>query len=109
MLGRCIFISFFHEALYALKQRFPEASCSALLAGFPMDPVSMVRQCGCDTISVNYEGLTKDFVDKCHKGGIRVSVWAPSDSDGIRSSLNAGVDAIASDRPDLVIEMAKSR
>ena len=109
LLGRCIFISFFHEALYALKQRFPEASCGALLAGFPIDPVSMVRQCGCDTISLNYEGLTKDYVDRCHEGGVRVSVWAPSDSDGIRSSLNAGVDAIASDRPDLVIEMAKSR
>ena len=109
LLGRCIFISFFHEALYALKQRFPEASCGALLAGFPMDPVSMVRQCGCDTISLNYEGLTKDYVDRCHEGGIRVSVCAPSDCDGIRSSLNAGVDAIASDRPDLVIEMAKSR
>jgi glycerophosphoryl diester phosphodiesterase len=109
LLGRCIFISFFHEALYALKQRFPEASCGALLAGFPMDPVSMVRKCGCDTISLNYEGLTKDYVDRCHEGGIRVSVWAPSDGDGIRSSLNAGVDAIASDRPDLVIEMAKSR
>ena len=109
LLGRCIFISFFHEALYALKQRFPEASCGALLAGFPMDPVSVVKQCGCDTISLNYEGLTKDYVDRCHEGGVRVSVWAPSDSDGIRSSLNAGVDAIASDRPDLVIEMAKSR
>ena len=109
LLGRCIFISFFHEALYALKQRFPEASCGALLAGFPMDPVSMVRKCGCDTISLNYEGLTKDYVDRCHEGGIRVSVWAPSDGDGIRTSLNAGVDAIASDRPDLVIEMAKSR
>lgn len=109
LLRKCIFISFFHEALYALKQKFPEASCGALLAGFPMDPVSMVKQCGCDTIALNYEGLTKDYVDKCHQGGIRVSVWAPSDSDGIRSSLNAGVDAIASDRPDLVIEMVKSR
>ena len=49
------------------------------------------------------------YVDRCHEGGIRVSVWAPSDGDGIRTSLNAGVDAIASDRPDLVIEMAKSR
>ena len=108
LLGKCIFISFFHEALFALKQRFPEVSCGALLAGFPMDPVSMVKQCGCDTIALNYEGLTKDYVDRCHEGGIRVSVWAPSDSDGIRSSLNAGVDGIASDRPDLVIELAKN-
>ena len=108
IIHKCIFISFFHEALYALKQKFPEASCGALLAGFPMDPVSMVKQCGCDTIALNYEGLTKDYVDKCHEGGIRVSVWAPGDNEGIRASLSAGVDAIASDRPDLVIEIAKN-
>ena len=103
LLRKCIFISFFHEALYALRQRFPETSCGALLAGFPIDPVYMVKQCGCDTIALNYEGLTKDYVDRCHEGGIRVSVWAPSDIDGIRASLNAGVDAIASDRPDILI------
>ncbi|MHB1709451.1 MAG: glycerophosphodiester phosphodiesterase [Thermoplasmataceae archaeon] len=108
MVRKCIFISFFHEALYGLRQKFPEASCGALLAGFPIDPVSMVKQCGCDTIALNYEGLTKDYVDRCHSGGIRVSVWAPSNIDGIRASLNSGVDAIASDRPDLVIDMAKS-
>jgi glycerophosphoryl diester phosphodiesterase len=107
LIRKCIFISFFHEALYALKQRFPEASCGALLAGFPMDPVSMVKQCGCDTIALNYEGLSKSYVDRCHEGGIRVSVWAPSDREGIVASLNAGVDAIASDRPDLVFELAK--
>jgi len=56
-------------------------------------------------ISVNYEGISKNYVDKCHAGGIKVSVWTPNDEKSILSSLEAGVDAIASDRPDLVIRL----
>jgi glycerophosphoryl diester phosphodiesterase len=68
----------------------------------------MVKQCGCDTIAINYEGLTASYVERCHKGGLRVSVWAPNDAAGIMGSLNAGVDAIGSDRPDLVIDLINS-
>ena len=105
ILKRCTFISFYHEALLLLKQKFPEADCAALIAGFPVDPVSMVKNCGCNMISVNYEGISKNYVDKCHDGGIKVTVWTPNDEKSILSSLDAGVDAIASDRPDLVIRL----
>jgi len=105
IINRCIFISFYHEALLYLKHKFPSANCAALIAGFPVDPVSMVKNCGCNTISLNYEGITKDYVDRCHEGGINVSVWTPNTIEDITTSLNAGVDAIASDRPDTVIEI----
>ena len=107
-LNRSVLISFFHDALLMMKQKFPYVACGALIAGFPVDPVSMVKQCGCDTIAINYEGLTASYVDRCHEGGLRVSVWAPNDATGIRDSLNAGVDAIGSDRPDLVIDLINS-
>ncbi|MCW6169097.1 MAG: hypothetical protein LVQ96_06045 [Thermoplasmatales archaeon] len=108
VLKRSVLISFFHDALLEIKQKFPTVICGALIAGFPVDPVSMVKQCGCDTIAINYEGLTTSYVNRCHNGGLRVSVWAPSDRAGILSSLDAGVDAIGSDRPDLVISMINS-
>ena len=108
LLSRSVLISFFHDALLLMKRKFPASMCGALIAGFPVDPVSMVRQCGCDTISINYEGLTASYVERCHKGGLRVSVWAPNDAAGIMESLNAGVDAIGSDRPDLVLRLINS-
>ena len=64
---RCVIISFFHEALYMMKQQFPKLKCGSLLAGFPIDPVSMVRSCGCDTISLYFEGISAEYVKKCHK------------------------------------------
>jgi glycerophosphoryl diester phosphodiesterase len=105
LLKRSVLISFFHDALLMMKQKFPSITCGALIAGFPVDPVSMVKKCGCDTIAINYEGLTRSYVDRCHDGGIRVSVWTPNDAVSIKSSLDAGVDVIASDRPDLVINL----
>jgi glycerophosphoryl diester phosphodiesterase len=56
---------------------------------------------------MNYEGLTMDYVTKCHQGGLKVSVWTPNDEQDILASLNAGVDSIASDRPDLVMQIIK--
>ncbi len=108
LLKRSVLISFFHDALLMMKQKFPSITCGALIAGFPVDPVSMVKKCGCDTIAINYEGLTRSYVDRCHAGGIRVSVWTTNDTASIKSSLDAGVDVIASDRPDLVINLMDS-
>ena len=107
-LNRSVLISFFHDTLLMIRQKFPAVICGALIAGFPVDPVSMVKQCGCDTIVINYEGLTASYVDRCHNGGLKVSVWTPNDVAGITDSLNAGVDAIGSDRPDLVISLINS-
>lgn len=108
LLDRSVIISFFHDALLMMKNRFPGIKCGALIAGFPIDPVYMVKQCDCSIIAINYEGLTSSYVDRCHKGGLQVSVWAPDDISGISESLNAGVDAIGSDRPDIVIKLIES-
>ncbi|MHB1663566.1 MAG: glycerophosphodiester phosphodiesterase, partial [Thermoplasmataceae archaeon] len=69
----------------------------------------MVKQCGCDTIAMYYEGVSSSYVDRCHEGGLSVSVWTPNDEAGINDSLEAGVDTIVSDRPDLVIKLINSK
>ncbi len=108
LIKRSVIISFFHDALLMMKQKFPALMCGALIAGFPIDPVSMVKQCGCDTIAINYEGLTSSYVERCHRGGLKVSTWAPNTPEDISNSLNSGVDAIGSDRPDIVINLINS-
>lgn len=104
LIEKCVVISFFHEALLLLKARYPSIVTGALLAGFPVDPVSVVKSCKADIISLYHEGITKDYVDRCHKGGVKVSVWAPSSEKEIDAVIKAGVDAIGSDRPDLVLQ-----
>lgn len=59
-------------------------------------------------ISLYYEGLDGEYVEKCHKGGIMLTVWAPNNEKTIRDSLDAGLDGIGSDRPDLVLKIIEN-
>ena len=43
------------------------------------------------------------FVDAAHRAGLVVQVWTVDDPDDVRRLLGWGVDAIISDRPDVVV------
>ena len=105
LLKRIIIICFDHRAILALKKLIPNLETGALLAGLPVDPVSIAVACKSDTLSMYYEGLDRDFIDQCHAGGIKISVWTPNTADEIKKLIDLGVDAIASDRPDTVLKL----
>ncbi|MCL6518130.1 glycerophosphodiester phosphodiesterase family protein [Alicyclobacillus sp.] len=105
LIERIVPLSFFHDILLHLIQSFPGLQCGALLAGYPVDPVAVARSAGCTMLSLHFEGVTKTYVDRCHQGGILVSVWTPNREEDIRRMVEAGVDAIGSDRPDLVLKL----
>lgn len=102
---RIVPLSFFHDILRYLSAKYPALTCGALLAGYPVDPVHVATSAGCKMLSFHHEGLQTEYVERCHAGGVMVSVWAPSTEDDIRRSIAAGVDGIGSDRPDLVLQL----
>lgn len=104
-MHRCSVICFYHYALVMIKKQFPELSTGALMAGFPVDPVAVARSASSDTLALYYEGLEADYVAKCHEGGISVSVWTPNTEEEINAMIDAGVDAIATDRPDIALKL----
>lgn len=104
---RIFILSFYHDILLYLSQTFPGLHCGALLAGFPVDPVHVAKTAGCQMLSFDFHGLQKSYVDRCHAGGIFVGVWTPNTIEEIHNVLEAGVDGIGSDRPDLVIQAVK--
>ncbi|SFU30682.1 glycerophosphoryl diester phosphodiesterase [Alicyclobacillus macrosporangiidus] len=105
LVERIVPLSFFHDILLHLAKAFPGLQCGALLAGYPVDPVAVARSAGCTMLSLHFEGVTKAYVDRCHQGGVLVSVWTPNREEDIRRMVEAGVDAIGSDRPDLVLKL----
>lgn len=104
-LKRCAVICFYHRAVLMLKEKFPDLETGALLAGFPVDPVSVALAARTETLALYYEGLTADYVSQCHDGGIQVSVWTPNAEEEIREMIDIGVDAIATDRPDIALRL----
>lgn len=97
--------SFYHDILLYLRNQFPAIACGALLAGFVVDPVQVARAAKCQMLSLHHEGLLASYVERCHEGGILVSVWNPITEQEIANAINAKVDGIGSDRPDLVIKL----
>jgi glycerophosphoryl diester phosphodiesterase len=106
IIKRTIVISFYHEILLEIKKYIPALETGALLAGFPVDPVTVAKSCKSNILSLYFEGINKDYVDLCHKGGINVSVWTPNSEEEIINCINAGVDSIGTDRPDLVMKLS---
>lgn len=100
---RCMLISFDHDLLKLAKERIAGLFAGALFMGLPADPVQSVKKCGADFISVNFGGLTREYVDNCHRNGIVVNAWTPNTEGEISRTIATGVDSITSDRPDMVL------
>jgi len=104
-IQRSAVISFFHGAVKKMNELFPELTTGVLLAGFPVDPWCLTEAASSRILALNYEGLTREYVDICHRKGIAVSVWTPNKEDEIRKMIEIGVDSIATDRPDIALKM----
>ncbi|NMP23159.1 glycerophosphodiester phosphodiesterase [Sulfobacillus harzensis] len=104
---RIVPISFYHRAIQTLVDRIPGIEGGVLLAGVPVNLAEVARAAHVRLLSLHYPLVTKDLVDAMHRENVLVSVWTPNTKDDIRSMVDAGVDGIASDRPDWVIDAVK--
>lgn len=104
LLKRVAIISFDHWVILKLKKEFPDLTTALLMTDIPASPEIAANSCLTDTISLYYKGIDKNYVDLCHNKGIRINVWTVNGEKEIKEMIEAGVDAIASDRPDLVLK-----
>lgn len=104
---RIVPISFYHRAIQTLVDRIPGLEGGVLLAGVPVNLADVARAAHVRLLSLHYELVTKELVDAMHQENLLVSVWTPNTHEAIDSMVGAGVDGIASDRPDWVIKAVK--
>lgn len=97
-------ISFWHAALLKAKRKLPGVKTGVLLEGLPVDPLSMVRSADADRLAISHRTIDKAAVDALHAGGKSVSVWVTDDIGDIEMAISIGVDAIASNKPDLLVD-----
>ena len=53
--------------------------------------------------------VTSDFVEACHAGGLAVNVWTPNADAHIEAMLDAGVDALITDRLSAALDLVARR
>lgn len=104
LTSRIVPISFYHRAVKELVDRVPGLEGGVLLAGVPVDLAQVARQAHVRMLSLHYEMVDQQLVEDMHREDCLVTVWTPNTQDEIASMVSAGVDGIASDRPDWALK-----
>jgi len=100
-------ISFWHQALKAMKEEEPSLQTGVLLVGAPVDPTGLARAARADALVLHYAYVTPDLVQAAHAGGLLVYVWNIDDVETVKPYLAMNLDGIGSNRADVLIEYIK--
>lgn len=77
---------------------------SSLRTLIPMPLLSAARAIGATDVMLHHRVVDARTVRTMHSCGIRVNAWTVDHPKRIRAMLDLGVDAVISNRPDLVME-----
>lgn len=111
-----IVASFHPDVMWEFREKFPSFATSGVepeirtfyvmktvflgwLYRPPMEAFQVPEASG------NLQVITPRFVRAAHRRGINVQVWTVNDRESMRRVLDAGVDGIITDRPDLLLDM----
>ncbi len=105
MTERVVFTSFWHTRVQEAKKRLPGAKSGLLISCHPVDPIQLLDQARADYLHVRSPYIDKAILEKVHRAGRCLRAWGPNtEVPEIDRLIELEVDAIGSDRPDLVIE-----
>jgi glycerophosphoryl diester phosphodiesterase len=108
MADQVIVISFDHPAVQRVKQLAPNIATGVLYSHRPLGGgVQLARDAGADALLPHWAYVRKDDVTLAHAAGLAVAPWATSDPAALRQLIEAGVDAIATNHPDVLAEVQK--
>ncbi|HDM88528.1 MAG TPA: glycerophosphodiester phosphodiesterase [Candidatus Bathyarchaeota archaeon] len=102
-----IVISFMHELLERVHDLNPNIKTGALFFDVPKDILQRALKVHAYSIHVYYRNVNSELVKGAHRSGLEVAVWNPNRIEEMREMIGLGVDAIGSDRPDILIRLLR--
>jgi len=103
MADQAIVISFDHRAVGKVKALNERVATGVLYAGRPADGgLGLAKQVNADALLPHYAYVTREDVDAAHAAGLSVAPWATSDPAILRQLIQAGVDGIGTNHPDVL-------
>ncbi|MGH9341247.1 MAG: glycerophosphodiester phosphodiesterase [Acidobacteriota bacterium] len=106
MQSRVIVQSFDHSAVKQVGAVATEIPTAALIGEETPDPVGETKAAGAEILAIRHTLATLELIKKTHDSGLRFFVWTVDDPATIRRMLEWGVDAVISNYPDRVREVA---
>ena len=100
--GKVIYSSFNHYSAMKMKELNPEARVGLLYSdGFQNVP-RYATKLGADALHpALYDLQYPDFLEECQKRGLLLHVWTVDREEDIRRLVEAGIDAVITNRPDV--------
>ncbi|MGI9148055.1 MAG: glycerophosphodiester phosphodiesterase [Chloroflexota bacterium] len=110
MAEQVIVISFDHAAVKRVKALDPRVATGVLYAARPVDAgVDLARQADADALLPHWAYVTPEDVRAAHTAGLAVAPWATSDPQILARLIEAGVDAIGTNHPDILRDILTER
>jgi len=104
-LDRTIFVGFDWRGLARIKSRAPEARCwftTDKLPGEAAPVLEIIKAAGGDGWFPRHEDVTDISVTAARMRGLQVAAWTVNEPADMRRLLDLKLDAICTDRPDLL-------
>jgi glycerophosphoryl diester phosphodiesterase len=106
-VAQVILTSFKHQWLVEAQAQNPKLHTGALWGRLPTDTVQQTQQLGLHALHIWHEFIDQQLVKDAHERGLLVRAWNTDKEDDIRRLIGLGVDAIGSDRPDLLLDVCR--
>jgi glycerophosphoryl diester phosphodiesterase len=100
-----ILTSFVHQWLTEVHSLNPCISMGALWGRLPIDAVWQAQRLGVQALHIWHEQIQPKLVADAHAHGLLVRAWNANTEEEMRRLIELGVDAIGSDRPDVLLDV----
>ncbi len=103
-----VLISFKHDLLLKARSSNPNIRTGAIFFESPkLSSLDVIKKYA-DGIYVHYRNINKDLIDEAHSKNLRIGVWTVNSISDMKRMIRLGVDAVTTDRPDLLIRLLNS-
>ena len=97
--------SFRHNMVKTIKNLNPQISTGILFLGLPIDAPHLAHDAQADAVHPHVNYIDPQLVENCHNHGLSVRVWNTDDPSQMQEMIDLNVDAIGSNRPDLLLKL----
>ncbi|MBS7625116.1 glycerophosphodiester phosphodiesterase [Candidatus Bathyarchaeota archaeon] len=102
-----VITSFIHSLLKKVRYLNPAIRTGALFFDVQEDIFERTISACAEAIHIYYRNITPKLVENAHKRGLKVVAWNPDEVGDMKRIISLGVDAIGSNRPDILINLLR--
>jgi glycerophosphoryl diester phosphodiesterase len=106
-IDEAIVTSFLHQQLVEARRLSAQLQTGALWGRLPADVVPQSRQLGVRALHIWHEFIDEKLVSEAHAHGLLIRAWNANTEEAMQRLIKLNVDAIGSDRPDLLLDVCR--